>query len=183
MKTYIINLERSEKRHEHILAEVKKLGLDFEIVRAIDGGLLSESEIEAIADMPVVSKVRDWLTNRMLATSLSHKKVYETILAQGVDVACVLEDDVQLYPEFVHVLNHLKSSLNGPEVALLHYISFRPLGLSTVNALDLSLVRKLMFPMALDGVGSAAAYVITREAAESLVQNLLPLSTGARQLE
>lgn len=178
MKTYIINLERSVERRKHIIAEAEKQGLDFEIVEAIEGGAVPTGEILKFADMEVVSRHPEWLTVRMLAGALSHRKACEKMLVDGVETALVLEDDVELFEEFAMIASSAASRLSGSEIALLHYVSFEPLGLSEHNLRFVEHGRKLMFPMTLVGVGSAAAYVITREAAKSITDKVIPLRTA-----
>lgn len=179
MKTYIINLKRSTERRKHIIQEVERQGLDYEIVEAVDGGAVPENEILRFADMEVVSKHRDWLSNRALATSLSHLSVYKRIVAGNEDFAMVLEDDVALGNGFRSVANAVGKNLSGAEVALLHYVSFSELQLSTHDSLSLDDQHRALYPMFLEGVGSAAAYLITQKAAQSLCDSLIPLKTAA----
>ncbi len=179
MRTYIINLKRSVDRRAHIIKEAERCELDYKIVEAVDGGAVPEEEILRHTDMEVVSRHRDWLSNRAIATSLSHRKVYEAIISDNVEVALILEDDARLLENFSSVLEAIPKRVKGSEVVLLHYISFAPLGLSTQSEVELVDGRKLMFPLHLEGVGSAAAYVITQAAARKLFDNLLPLQTAA----
>ncbi len=178
MKSYIINLERSLERRQHVIAEAEKHGLNFEIIPAVDGGTVPSSEIQKLADMEAVSRHREWLSDRMLATSLSHRKVYEKIIAEGIDVALVLEDDVTFFDDFANIAEIVCEQLSGAEVALLHYVSFEPLSLSSQGATLLAKGRKLLYPLTLTGVGSAAAYLVTRRAAQNLFERLIPLRTA-----
>lgn len=178
MKTYIINLERSVDRREHIIREAERCGLDYTIVKAIDGGTVPEQEILEYADTEIVSRHRSWLSNRALATALSHRNVFEKIIADEVEVALVLEDDVKLSESFTKIATEVANTLSEAEIALLHSVSFEPLRLSTINAMKISEHHKLMYPMFLNGVGSAAAYLITRQGAKNLFEKLIPLGTA-----
>jgi GR25 family glycosyltransferase involved in LPS biosynthesis len=178
MKAYIINLERLVERRQHVVAEAEKHGLDYEIVSAVDGGSVPSEEIRNLADMDAVSRNPEWLSDRILATSLSHRKVYEKIIADGVEIALVLEDDVTFFDNFATIADMVAEHLSGADVALLHFVSFEPLGLSSKNAKVLANGNKLVYPLTLTGVGSAAAYILTRDAAQNLFDRLIPLRTA-----
>jgi glycosyl transferase family 25 len=179
MRTYIINLERSVRRREHIVAEVGKFGLDHEIVPAVDGTKFTEEEVVQIADMERVRMNPDWLTPTMLATALSHRKVFERILENGDKYALILEDDAEFSDDPRPLLDSIKPVLRKREVALLHYFSFAPLGISTVGSERIHSEKILAYPLALRGLVSAAAYVITQDGARSLYDSVVPVSTAS----
>ena len=55
-----------------------------------------------------------------LACMLSHIKVYDLMVKNGIDVACILEDDAKLLPNFVEVLK-ITSQLEWDILLLAHY--------------------------------------------------------------
>lgn len=179
MKTYIINLKRSLGRRKNAVQEAERHGLDYEIIEAIDGGELSDDEIYRFADQDAITKYPHWLTKRALATSLSHLKVYQQLISDNADYAIVLEDDVSLGENFLSTAHETQKNMSDGDVVLFHYFSFEPLQLSTAIATELDNGRRLLFPMFLDGVASAAAYLISRGAAQSLAASLIPLKTAA----
>lgn len=175
MKTYIINLERSEKRRRHITSEAKRHHLDFEIVKAVDGSEMSDEEIESVSDMEIVRKHPDWLSRNMIATALSHRQVYERIMCGEDTAALILEDDVKLAPGISTLLHRLEENLVNAEIVLLHYGSFEPLELSNYSSVSLYETYKLTYPLSMKGVVSAAAYVVTKLAARNLYNWILPV--------
>lgn len=179
MKAYIINLKRSVKRRRDILAQAEEQGLDFEIVEAIDGGAVPPQELHKLADMAVVMRHRSWLSDRTLATALSHRRAYEKFLEDGGSTALIIEDDALLFDGIAAIAQSAADVLIGPEIALLHYVSFAPLGLSAQNSARISADTELMYPMTLDGVGSAAAYLVTRDGAQSLVDKVIPVRSAS----
>ena len=178
MKTYITSLKRSTARKRHIIPEAQKHGLDFEIIDGIDASLVSEDEIYRYADMTRVNQFPEWLSRGMLAACLTHCMIYEKMLADGAECAIVLEDDAKLFDGFKEIAESCAAQLSGAEIVLLHYVCFDPLGLSRHSALPLVCGRELLYPMTLKRVGSAAAYIITREAAASICEKILPLRTA-----
>jgi glycosyl transferase family 25 len=178
MKTYVINLKRSVERRDHITAECRRHGLDFEIVDAIDGMLMSDEDFAPLIDKESVAKNPTYLNRGMLACSLSHLKVYEKFVDDGGPVALIVEDDAEFDEGFVDLIESTTRLLKGSEVALLYFVSRDALGLSKSNASDLGRGRRLMYPLTLDYVGSTAAYLVTRAAAANLSKGLLPLRTA-----
>jgi glycosyl transferase family 25 len=166
-------------RRQHIETELDRCDLDYEIVKAIDGSTFTPHEMEKLADIDAVRKSPDWLSPNMVACALSHKKVYRKIADDGSECAFVLEDDVTLREDIRSILQAVEEHLDRSEVALLHYMSFAPLELSTRNAAQLLDGGRLLYPMFLRGVVGASAYVITRSAAEGMADTSALISTAS----
>lgn len=181
MKAYILNLERSVKRRNSIIAEAERIGLDYEIVPAIDGGEVPLEEIHKYADLEAVKKSPNWLSPRVLATQLSHRLAYEKIAEADDEYGIVLEDDARLGKDLKAVVASAVEHLVDGEVVLLHYgsPSRSPFTLSKHGKKDLHQNYGLYFPVTLEDLGSAASYIVTRKAAKRLVEGLLPLYTSA----
>ena len=175
MKTYIINLERSRKRREHALGEAQKHQLDFELFQAVDGFKLSDVEIEEYCDIDAIKRAPNWLTPGMLGCSLSHYRVYQKILDDGIDHAFVLEDDAILPPDINALLSDISEAIKSNEVISLYYMSFQPNPLSIQDVVDLTSGFSLHYPMDINKTISTAGYVITKEAAKSLLKILRPI--------
>ncbi|GIV40227.1 MAG: hypothetical protein KatS3mg033_2027 [Thermonema sp.] len=77
MKTYVISLERSRERRKYIIDHCKSLNIDYQIIDAIDGNLLTQQDLENICDIETVTKFRYWLTNGAIGCALSHLKAYQ----------------------------------------------------------------------------------------------------------
>lgn len=179
MKTYIINLESSKKRREHILREVKKHNLDYEFINAVNGKNLTKSEKDRLCDQDAVRNNPDWLTPGAIGAALSHHKVYQKIVSDNVEAALVVEDDLILPNNLNSILQNIKADLHKNEVILIFYQSFNPLKLSLQGKSELADNYKLMYPLSLNGVAGAVCYIITKEAAKSLVDYILPIRLAA----
>ena len=121
MYAYVINLARSRDRRAHITAELKKTGLDYEILTAVDGHELDLSD-RTIID-PAMTYMTPFLSGAAGA-ALSHLSAYRKIIADGLDEALVLEDDVTLPADLGSLADAVADQLTGAEVALLSYGSF-----------------------------------------------------------
>jgi glycosyl transferase family 25 len=175
MKTYIINLERSAVRRKHILQEVERCGLDHEFVTAVDGKTLSASDIEQMCDVDAIKAYPDWLTPGMLGCALSHYNVYRKILQDDVEIAFVLEDDMKLPDNLPLLLEEISKNILKNEVITLYYFSFQPCKLSDQDVTKLTNNYRLHFPMDVAQPITTGGYVITKSAAKTLADIILPV--------
>ena len=106
MKTFVIHPDRLKERGEHIDRMMKGLGMEYEFVN--EGH--SDEKIQAYLDL-YMTDGRENLhqrTPRALCT-VSHFLAYEKIVAEGLEGALVLEDDIALDKDFVP---HFEQSIN-----------------------------------------------------------------------
>ncbi len=178
MHTYVVNLARSVDRREHITAELKKTGIDYEIITAVDGrGLdlnaspLIDPALPSNCPFPVGAA----------GCALSHFHIYQKILEGGQEHALILEDDVSLPADLGNLVDDLADHLTGAEVALLNFSSYPPdpLKISSEGTVGLSSARQLGLPVDSRQLVNAGAYVITGEACRRMVEGLLPIRTTA----
>lgn len=95
MKLYIINLDRSKDRLEHISKVFKDKNLDFIRVSAVDGRALPEQEFQQL------TAVRNWpkpLTQTEVGCFLSHRQCLRLIAEGNDSYGAVFEDDIDLSP-------------------------------------------------------------------------------------
>ena len=94
---YIISLRRTPERRLHIQRQLDAFKLKYQWIEAVDAYDFEESKLQTLnADN----------TNRLSALGclLSHVKFYDQVIKNNHEIACVLEDDVQLLPSFPNVL-------------------------------------------------------------------------------
>lgn len=177
MQAYVINLDRSSDRRAHITTELHRVGMNFEIVPAVDGRTLDLND-SALIDPSVVPGCEFPGT---YVCPLSHFHAYERILEDNRERALVLEDDVTLPADLSALVDEVADHLTGAEVALLNYASHPPgpLRLSLEGSIDLPSSRQLALPIDARQLANGGAYVITREACERMVERLLPIRTTA----
>jgi glycosyl transferase family 25 len=169
-------LARSLDRREHITAQLKKTGLDYEIVTGVDGRDLDLTD-SSILDPSFVAKVI--LPEGTSGAALSHQSAYRKIIADGLDVALVLEDDVILPADLGSLADAVAPHLAGAEVALLSVDSPDPCKMSLTGSVRLPSSRLLALPIDISQPRSAAAYIITREACERMVKIMFPVRKQA----
>jgi glycosyl transferase, family 25 len=181
---YVVNLARSLDRRAHITAELKKTELDYDIVTAVDGRDLDLSDTTIVdPSLPFIDPslpiVDIGLAAGTAGCALSHLSVYQRIIADGLDEALVLEDDVTLPADLRDLADAIGDQLAGAEVALLSYDSPEPCRMSREGSMNLSSSRVLALPIDIRQPRGAGAYIVTREACERMIKSLLPVRIQA----
>ncbi len=101
VKAFIIHLERATDRQPQVQELIRELPIETEIVNAIDGRTLDTQTINRVyrrsAHRP---RYPFALSTNEIACFLSHRKAWQAIVDQRLDAGLVLEDDVELTPEF-----------------------------------------------------------------------------------
>jgi glycosyl transferase family 25 len=179
MRAYVINLKRSTERRATMIAQLTKSGLDHEIVEAVDGRDLDFSDPGTDALVDSSARVGDLLLPNEIACVLSHLRVYERIVADELDQALVFEDDVLLTDNLLALVDAIAEHLVGAEVALLHFDSLDVCRMSLEGRESLPTARQLVSPIDVYQPTSAGAYIITREACERIIKQLLPVCAKA----
>ncbi len=124
---YVINLKRNPERRLHIQRQLDPFGLKYEFVEVddidkyeleskayrmriaqsldIDESLL-ENKYTAIIDHAKTEEDKNWKSANLgqIAIILSHIKIYDSMVKNGIEQACILEDDAVLLPTFPEVL-------------------------------------------------------------------------------
>jgi glycosyl transferase family 25 len=176
VKAYVINLARSLDRRTYITAELKKTGLEYEIMTAVDGRDVDLSD-PAVVDPSMTARIR--LPAGTVGAALSHLNVYRKIVADELDVALVLEDDVVLPADLGRLADAVADHLTGAEVVLLSYDSPYVLQMSREGLVRLPSDRLLALPIDIAQPMSGGAYIITREACERMIKCASPVRVNA----
>lgn len=95
---FVISLLRAPQRRASIEAHLRSMGLDYEIVDAVDGALMPDLDRDRLL-APGVSYAAG-----VVGCYLSHIRVYEEVVKRSIPVALVLEDDARLNPALVRAL-------------------------------------------------------------------------------
>ncbi len=179
MRAYIINLARSPERRAHMIAQLEKSGIDYEIVEAVDGRDLDMNNPQTIAALAPSYRKSSWFLPTRAGCALSHLSVYRKIVADGPEHALILEDDVTVPADLSILLDALAEHLVGAEVALLSFDSTDTCKLSRRDSTELPSARQLVLPIDVNQPVSAAAYVVTLEACKRMDETRLPIRAKA----
>ena len=124
---YVITLKRTPERRLHIQRQLDALDLEHELVDVddidkyemkskayrmqiaqslgVDKSLL-ENKYAAIVNHAKTKQDKNWENDHLgsLAITLSHIRIYDLMVKNGIDWACILEDDAMLLPTFPEIL-------------------------------------------------------------------------------
>ncbi|MDH7784649.1 GR25 family glycosyltransferase involved in LPS biosynthesis [Ochrobactrum sp. 19YEA23] len=101
VKAFIIHLKRASDRQPQVAQLIESLPMRADVVDAIDGRVLDEDTIQRVYRRSVHKPRYPFpLSTNEVACFLSHRKAWQAIVDQKIDAGLVLEDDVELTPEF-----------------------------------------------------------------------------------
>ncbi len=111
---FVINLKRSRERRDRMEDRLGSLGLKHTFIEAVDGNELSDQDILEI-QAKASSLQKKWpnrgpVLRGEIGCALSHLKVYEKVVNENLDYACILEDDVCI--DFPRVLRYILEKEN-----------------------------------------------------------------------
>ncbi|MCT7943354.1 MULTISPECIES: glycosyltransferase family 25 protein [Shewanella] len=169
-KVFVINLARSPQRLTAISTQLAQLGIPFERIEGVDGGLLSADDIEAVSPKVLAEKsYHRALGKGEIGCSLSHKRAWQKILDDDLDFAFVLEDDIGLEDNFADVVN-LMANLPHANWDFIKLYPLRRGGGSNIrDSFDYQghqFVSYHKFPI------SAVAQVVSKQGARSLLKHM-----------
>lgn len=178
MKAFLINLKRSVDRRNRAVPHLKERKVDFEIFDAVDGHQLTDEDMDRYCDMETVRKHPNWLTKGTIGACLSHYGIYKKVVEDNLDGVCVLEDDVVLNEDFAEVLKGLDPVMKQDKFVLLYYTSWAQIKLKPTG-IKLAPGYELYKAADIEGLNSAAAYVISKELCRNMMNFVLPIRHGA----
>jgi glycosyl transferase, family 25 len=176
MQAYVINLARSPDRRAHIIAELGKTQVNYKIVNAVDGRDLDLSDTRMV-DPVFAATIVDHPS--LAGCALSHVEVYRRILDDGLEIACVLEDDVILPTDLGVLTDAIVQHMRGADVVLLNFQSHEPCRITKTGTIELPSSRLLVRVIDEGQALSAGCYLITREACVRMVKAVPPVRTVA----
>lgn len=119
---FIVNLPSSTVRKEHMIKECQRIGLSFEFIEAVNGRELDLSALPAYDAHKCQQVLGRDLRLGEIGCLLSHQKIYQKIVDNGIPYALILEDDVALNKDVVRFLQDVSQFPSDWELILLgHY--------------------------------------------------------------
>lgn len=102
----LLNLKRDQNRRLFMQEQLHALNVDYEIVEGIDGRQLSEKDLSSYSQWAAINSCGRKLSGGEIGCALSHAKIWEKVVKEGMEEALVLEDDVKLSPSILKVLEN-----------------------------------------------------------------------------
>ncbi len=167
IKSYLINLDRSDGRLKRFEGISKNLGLNVVRIPAVDGSKFSSAELEKYVNpAPRFGQ----LGPGEIGCFLSHRKVWETILQNDDEWAAVFEDDVYLSRDATRLLSDDSWIPPGVDIVKLETTRI-PVKLGNIEGeVSFTEVPRKLYPL-LSPHGGAGGYLISRKAARDLLND------------
>ena len=110
MNIFVINLDSSKDRLEHISSETDRLKLEFTRISAVNGSLLDAASLSKHYNYSLNRKIyRRPLSLGEIGCYMSHIKCWEKIIRDDLSMALILEDDAELDDHLEVVLTEIEN--------------------------------------------------------------------------
>lgn len=171
-KIYFINLDKSKDRLEYINKQLSTLSIPVERFPAVDGSKLNINLLKKTGILKT-----DKMMKGAVGCSLSHINIWKKIKKDNIDNVLVLEDDVQIDPDFEKKLNEYSSQI--PK-------DFDILYLGGSNIYGKKLSKNIIKPIMLDDNSTRNtgmyAMLINKKVIDKLLQNCQPIEDNIDQV-
>ena len=172
MLKLFINLDRSLQRKKKTENTLKKLGLLFERVSAVDGKALSDEYVSKIQyskyDYDIRSRYTRLLTKAEIACFLSHRKCWIRLLKSKENFAVIIEDALEISaraPEYIEKDTWIP---DGIDIVRLNCYEPNTIHIISKDQIDLNRDKRLIIQLKPKALGTQG-YIISRKAAELAV--------------
>ena len=169
MPIYVIALKSSTERRRIMTERLGALDLDFTFIDGVVGRELSAETLAEITSPKRQYHLPMPISNGAVGGGLSHLKVWESIAQGDAPMALILEDDAELTPEMIPIMQRLARLGDKIDIVNLHFRGGRVL----VDVAQLS-ERHRLTSCRYNSIG-AESYVITNSAAARLVELYRPI--------
>jgi glycosyl transferase family 25 len=109
IKIFVLTLIDEKERINHIVKQIKKFNLKFEIFYGKRGKHLTKKDISNYSESEAFKIEKRALSLDEIACALSHISIYKKIIQYKYQYSLILEDDVILENDFVNVLHKINN--------------------------------------------------------------------------
>ena len=175
LKVYVINLKKDIIKKKHMQQLCYEYNLNAEFIKAVYGKELSKDEVYKMYDSAKSQKLlKRELTLAEIGCELSHLSIYKKMIAENIETALVLEDDIDFNEKLISILSHIDKFPQEWEVVLVGHHSKYSRKISTTgsvwNCMKLMDDFKLEYPVE-KGYGTYG-YIINKKGAQKLLNHL-----------
>ena len=173
----LINLERSTQRRIQMQARLRDVGLDYQILPAVDGAA-EQAQLRHTVDAPAFR----WHTGRdalpgEVGCYHSHLQAWQKLIESPHNTLLVLEDDMVFHPDFAQALS---TALRGAE----HWDMLKLAKIRAKQPISQGQLGDYQLNAYIGAATGFGAYLIQRATAQRLLPHLLPIRAPIdRELE
>ncbi|AVA19952.1 glycosyltransferase family 25 protein [Rhizobium sp. LEGMi198b] len=170
VRIYVINLDRSPERWERLRGQAAQYGLNVTRIPAIDGKTIPERDRVDFQPRQFIYHNGRKLLAGEYGCYRSHLLALQQFVASGEKMAIIMEDDVELNHRLIpRALAAMDSVCGARLVKLVNHrlVGFKPIS----ETAECDIVGRCMH----GPQGSAACYIVNRQAAKKLLVALKPM--------
>ncbi len=175
IQIFVISLSRSQDRRTAVVNQMQRLGIEFTFWDAVDGKILTKDELKYVDFQLAEKTCGHILSLGEVGCALSHIRLYEYMVKNGIDRAIVLEDDIHLHGHFKNIVDKAIRCCRA-DIIFLHHGKAKswPLKPNLVEGYRLA---RYITPSksSTRGVLSTAGYILTLEGARKLLSKAYPV--------
>lgn len=170
-KTYVIQMPGSERNPE-LYKSLNSLKIDYQIQEAVVGKSLTDQEILEYVNLKSCdARLGYRISNNLIGSGLSHRKIYQKIISEGIEWALVLEEDAILSDFNRDEISKIISGISkGPTIIQLFSRAARLMKNKSIRQISDSKRITFDFHPRIAGCG-APAYLINRSAVQRALSN------------
>lgn len=166
---YLINLDRAKERLNFVLPFIEGLGFPVERISAVDGRNISLEDVDYDPE-EYLRRFKMYPEPGTIGCALSHMRVWELFMQSQYDYALIFEDDVQFDPEILKT--HVDFCVCNNKLWDMVFFELIHRGWP-VEILKTDSDHALCTYLA--NVQHAGCYLISRKAAQRLIDNFYPI--------
>ena len=176
---FVISMKNSKERRDSISKQLEFMGLKFSFFDAINGYTLDATFNQLVDNQNAKHVWGKELTAGEIGCALSHIEIYKKIVRDNIKKAIIIEDDAKLHFFFRKIIENILLR-DKSDLVFLHHGKAKywpiyrklPEGYRFVSYRRPSKKSKR-------AIFSAAAYIITKHGAETLIKHGLPIRMPA----
>ena len=170
-KTYVIQMPGS-KRNPELYTSLNFLKIDYQIQEAVVGKNLTDQEILEYVDLKSCdARLGYRISNNLIGSGLSHRKIYQKMMSEGIEWALILEEDAILSDFNRDEISKIISEIsNEPTIIQLFSRAARLMKNKSIHQISGSKRITFNFLPRIAGCG-APAYLINQSAAQRALTN------------
>lgn len=170
-KTYVIQMPGS-KRNPELYTSLNFLKIDYQIQEAVVGKNLTDQEILEYVNLKSCdARLGYRISNNLIGSGLSHRKIYQKMMSEGIEWALILEEDAILSDFNRDEISKIISEIsNEPTIIQLFSRAARLMKNKSIQQIYGSKRITFNFLPRIAGCG-APAYLINQSAAQRALTN------------
>lgn len=166
LTAFVITLRRSLERAGQVTKLLDQCPVPCSVWDAVDGSMLSPAEQSAVYQHRLHSPAYPFILRPgEIGCFLSHRGLWRTMVERSITQALVLEDDVELLPNFAESLNFAAGHAGPCDYIQFQVRDLHPRGEVVAGRDELQIIRPSLIPL------RTSAQLVTLGAAEKLLRH------------